>query len=150
MTQKIYISHQDIENAVLHTAGSVVQGEDMPSIIVGIVRGGMIPAYLVAKELNTPLMMITWQTRDGAIKEMNQDLINILQTGRKVLFVDDINDSGTTLNQLQEAYGPYCIKRYQIDTAALFEKEWSKHILSYAPCKVFSNDSWVVFPWELD
>ncbi|MCI4410842.1 MAG: hypothetical protein JHC38_04125 [Thiotrichales bacterium] len=145
---KVYISYEDIENAVLHTAGSVVDSYELPSIIVGIVRGGMIPAYLVAKELKIPLMMITWQTRDGSIKESNQDLINILQTGRKVLFVDDINDSGKTLNQLIEYYSSVAPSG-RMSTAALFEKDHSDHMLSFVPCKIFDKDDWVVFPWEL-
>jgi hypothetical protein len=147
---KVYISHEDVEKAVLYTAISVdANCYELPSIIVGIVRGGMIPAYLVAKELMIPLMMITWQTRDGAIKEINQDLINILQTGRKVLFVDDINDSGETLNQLIEHYSTI-VPGGRMITAALFEKDHSEHMLSFTPYRIFDKDEWVVFPWEFD
>ena len=40
-----------------------------PELIIGIARGGLIPAVALSHKLEVPFKSTTWQDRDGGIKE---------------------------------------------------------------------------------
>lgn len=142
---KVYLKYADISNAAKYISELIDPNVDL---IVGIVRGGMVPGYLVAEQMNKPFTTITWQTRDGTTKEVNSAIVEFIETGKKIVFVDDINDSGRTFNDIVACYSKFASDG-QLTTAALYAKEGSAHIASIKPFKEFNQHEWVVFPWEL-
>ncbi|MGD8812526.1 MAG: phosphoribosyltransferase, partial [Thioalkalispiraceae bacterium] len=72
-----------------------------PDIIICIARGGYVPARLVCDHLNIyNLASIRIRHYTGAEKQQNAELIEPLSInirGMKVLLVDDIDDTGDTL-----------------------------------------------------
>lgn len=73
--------------------------------IVGIARGGVIPATLLSYRLGLPLKIIDWSFRDHKRVDWNS-IDNIafkIYSGRKYLIVDDILDSGETLSKFYGA-----------------------------------------------
>jgi len=71
-------------------------------VVVGIARGGFPPARLLCDFLNIKTLtaiQIRHYTGGGQQKEEVEisDPININLKGKKVLIVDDVNDSGETL-----------------------------------------------------
>lgn len=69
-----------------------------PDIIIGIANGGSIPSALFSKIMNIPCKIVTVQLRDGSIKE-TLNVEEIYDTyGKNILIVDEINDTGETLN----------------------------------------------------
>lgn len=84
--------------------------------IVGIARGGLIPAVMLSHHFDVPLRTLHWQTRDG-MRVSDMTLPNLIQEGGRVLIVDDFIDSGRTMRELLEDWG---VHRDQVEIAALF------------------------------
>ena len=80
-----------------------IQSSDWtPDYIVGIVRGGCIPAVYLSHKLKVPLATVAWNTRDTTIfgKESNCWIPEDIMEGKRVLIVDDIIDGGDTIREL--------------------------------------------------
>ena len=119
-----------------------------PDVVVGVVRGGLIPARILVDLLEAP-QFVTLQIEHYIGINATRDMPTLKQpisapvTDKKVLVVDDIVDTGKSLH-LAIAY----LKQQgakQTKTAALY----------YKPCSVLVPDfyerqtrNWVVFPWE--
>jgi len=118
-----------------------------PSLIIGIARGGLIPAVHLSHALSVRMQCIHWQLRDGNL----QDPVSVANNNQ-VLIVDDINDSGETfcgvINSIKNnsEISEKALKQ-NIKTASLFSRKSSKFAVDYSPNKVDTND-WINFPWE--
>lgn len=73
-----------------------------PDYIVGIVRGGAVPAVFLSHRLKIPVQMVHWNTRDNTEfgNEHNCWLPEEIMGGLKVLIIDDIIDGGDTIREL--------------------------------------------------
>ena len=98
--------------------------------------------------------MDLWQTRDGNIQDHNE-LIEILNNKNKnILVIDDINDSGTTLNGISNEIDIYKANDLEykdsIKYCVLFNKTQSNfHKVNYYATQLTpDNNPWVVFPYE--
>jgi uncharacterized protein len=119
-----------------------------PEILVGVGRGGAIPARILADLLETPnvasiqIEFYTDIAQTRAEPTLKQAL-TIPVYGKKVLLVDDIADSGKSLlfakNHIQR------MGAREIQTATLYLKPTSITVPDFYE-KQTSN--WVVFPWE--
>ena len=114
--------------------------------VAGITRGGLIPAVYLSHELGVPMETVMWQTRDGGIKVVNKFIKrNYLDKGKYVVFVDEINDSGTTFEGIKNSFDKSYHK--QLTFASLVRRSTSKFDEDiYA--EIIENDRWLVFPWE--
>lgn len=119
--EKVYLTWNDIDNLVDKLANEVSQAPVPPLYITGLPRGGLIPAVMLSHKLNIPFV--------------NVSMIRALPRV-DVLVVDDIADSGETLEQY---------KMYQ--TAVLHYKMQSEHIPTYYAEEV-PNEAWIVYPFE--
>lgn len=116
-----------------------------PDVIVGIKRGGVVPALHLSHDLEKPMEIVTWQTRDKHHQEHNKDLIKRIADGEKVVFVDDINDSGRTIKELEEIY--YNKDADNVKFATLVQKTATIRPSDFRSLEL-GNKSWVVYPWE--
>jgi len=73
-----------------------------PNIIVGISRGGIIPAVRLSYLLNLPLETISVNV-DHKV-QYNAYITDLLNKGNRVLLVDDINNTGNTIKQVYDMY----------------------------------------------
>jgi|SRR5579875_2245910 hypoxanthine phosphoribosyltransferase len=115
--------------------------------VVGIARGGVPLAMVVADRLKIPIDFINVKSY---INEGKRGSVKILTTllsdakNKDVLLVDDLVDEGDTMqslvNYLKKDYDPVRLK-----TAVLFKKPWSRFSPDYY---VGTTDAWVIFPWE--
>jgi hypoxanthine phosphoribosyltransferase len=118
-----------------------------PDLIVAVARGGTIPARVLSDLLEIPYSSIQVTlysdiAHAGAEPELKQKL-SVSAAGKKVLLVDDIADSGRTLN-----YAVTYLKEQgaaMVETATLYFKPTCAVAPDYYE-KVTS--SWVIFPWE--
>lgn len=140
---KIYISYDDVQSMCQYLEDEVARFK--PDVIVGIVRGGLLPALHFSHALDRPLITIQWQTRDGAVKQLDNALVDMIKSGRHVVFVDDINDSGTTFAQIAENYGRPSNVRF----VSLIEKVSSEYPSDNSALKI-DDERWIVYPWEKD
>jgi hypoxanthine phosphoribosyltransferase len=117
-------------------------------LIVGITRGGLIPAVYLSHELEIPMEVVAWTTRDGDFKEHNMNVSDAIEAGKNVLFVDEINDSGTTLVGINKHY--VAPGNTNVYFASLIEKKSSLFNCDFKCVSMdpAQDDVWHVFPWE--
>ena len=114
-----------------------------PDIIVGISRGGLVPARILSDILNVKILIlgIKFYKNIGETSDkptITQDLPKI--EGKKILIVDDIADSGKSLLAATEY-----LKGNELRTATLHYKTTSKFKPDYY---IEIADAWIVYPWE--
>ncbi|MFZ5993308.1 MAG: phosphoribosyltransferase [Deinococcota bacterium] len=76
-------------------------------VVVGVARGGIVPAAMVAHQLGTPLVILRINYRDDANRPQRStpDLLAPLDfdpVGKRVLLVDDVSVTGATLSKAKE------------------------------------------------
>lgn len=113
--------------------------------IVGITRGGLIPAVFLSHRLGIPMISINWSTRDSGITLIDKSTSNILQ-GRNVLIVEDIIDSGETLKQLMIEMSTFCT----IDVATLIYNTQQSIEPKFYDVTIDRTEyvHWINFFWE--
>lgn len=176
--KKIYYTWQDVENQTQEILRQLQRDAWMPDYVVGLTRGGLTPANLISQYLEVPMHTLKVQLRDGAESESNlwmaEDAFGYTLkdeqvlgefdyaiTAKKILIVDDINDSGATLNWIKEDWQSGCLpthKRWSgvwgtnVRVAVLVDNESSASELKINYSAVDLNkaeeDVWIVFPWE--
>ena len=67
-------------------------GQDEPDAIVGLTRGGLVPAVQLSHMYNAKLYCLNISLRDGKCSSQGFDWRR-LEKYRNILVVDDINDS---------------------------------------------------------
>ena len=142
------VSWQDIDEMTDIISKRIIADGFNPDVIVGILRGGIIPARILADKINVDdigVLEVKLYKSVGIRGErpyLRQPLI-LPVTGKRVLIVDDVSDSGLTLQFAVEVVNAYMPK--EVKTATLYIKPWTDFIPDYY---ARSTESWVVFPWE--
>ena len=121
-----------------------------PDYIVAIARGGLVPSTYLSHMLGVPMKCITWQLRDGSIRESLP--WHALEPNSQILIVDDINDSGNTFSEiLQDIREKNRVSaqklKQNVKTAALWERSSSKFRVDFS-MNTTDTDNWITFPWE--
>ena len=133
---------------LLSQAQKIQKQNYKPDIIIGIARGGVIPARILIDLLETPQLtaiQIEFYTDINQTQQeptLNQPLTTKI-TGKKTLLVDDIADTGKSLELAKihlKQQGPKEIK-----TVTLFQKPQSIITPNFYEKQ---TTNWVVFPWE--
>jgi hypoxanthine phosphoribosyltransferase len=115
--------------------------------VVAIVRGGMLPALVVSHALNAALIPLHWQSRDGEVKDQSERLIQSLKRGDRILFIDDINDSGHTFVEIAREYTQYATVPSNVKFGSLVRKAGSIFREEYTGIEI-QDERWIIFPWE--
>jgi uncharacterized protein len=149
------------------------QDQWQPDYVVGLTRGGLIPANLISQYLNCRMETLKVSLRDGnqcesnlwmaedAFGYENYDPMCSSDGRKKILIVDDINDSGATLNWIKQDWQSSCLPDEpqwnlvwgnNVRVAVLVDNETSTTALpiNYSAMDInkAQEDSWIVFPWE--
>ena len=141
LTSKIYLDYDDITSMCEDITQEV--SKIKPDIVVGITRGGLLPAIHVSHHLSRPMTTIRWQTRDEQEQEYNDKLKKMIADKKTVVFVDDINDTGKTFKELNSYY-----KGDTVHYISLIKRLGT---VFDAPASLTIDDErWLVFPWEKD
>lgn len=159
--KKIYHTWLDVEHHTQEILRQLHQDAWRPDYVVGITRGGLVPANLISQYLGCRMNTLAVSLRDNSEQESNLWMAEDAHNGKNILVVDDINDSGATLNWIQEDWQGSCFpkdKRWKqvwgsnVRVACLYDNESSRSKLDVAYSAVTINkadkDVWVVFPWE--
>jgi uncharacterized protein len=189
---KLVIKQQEFNGLVAKLCRDIVNSGWRPDYIVGITRGGLIPAVMISQYLEIPMHALSVSLRDSdsgpesnlwmaedalgprtreRIVEDPNDLAGILQaasslleegsTYKNILIVDDINDTGATLNWIMQDWPSGC---FPDDPA--WEEVWNQNVkfavvvdnlaskcnvkMDYVGMEVnkAEKDVWIDFPWE--
>ncbi len=113
--------------------------------IVAIVRGGLIPAGIMARELNLRIVeTVCVASYDGQrIGEciVNKSLSEVLPDGgRGWLIVDDLVDTGNTARMVRAQLPEACF-------VTVYAKPAGKPLVDEFITEV-GQDTWVLFPWD--
>ena len=144
---KRYISQDEIKHYCLNIVSMMWADDFKPDIIVGITRGGLWPAMMLSHYLNIKMHTLDVRLRDGDIKENAKYLKSQMLKGSKILIVDDIYDTGTTMNKVIDFVKKQRTKPSPMPNVlgyCLFGHDNSDNI-------VYTHEhdgSWIVFPWE--
>ena len=167
--KKVFYSWQQVQGACLDIARQMQQDNWKPDYIVGITRGGAIPAVLLSQFLDVPMNALKVSLRDNADTESNlwmaEDAFgyNAAEIGdpvcKNILVVDDINDTGATIAWIKEDWQSSCLPNdarwnhvwgQNVRFATLTNNLASKEDVDYSVWEVnkAEEDCWLVYPWE--
>jgi uncharacterized protein len=135
--KKIYYDWQQVEGACLDIARQLNADNWRPDYIVGITRGGLIPATLLSQYTGIKMHTLNVSLRDGDGGESNlwmaedafgyvnkedRETVTIEGSGipiesdpsdpsirKNILIVDDINDTGATIKWIKEDWQSGCL-----------------------------------------
>ncbi|HEY0213756.1 MAG TPA: xanthine phosphoribosyltransferase [Paenirhodobacter sp.] len=113
--------------------------------IVGITRGGLVPAAIVARELNIRVIdTISVKGYDHQTQHPPQVIkapqADLMGDGTGILIVDDLVDSGRTLELVRTLYP-------KAHFATVYAKPKGKLQVDTYITEV-SQDTWIFFPWD--
>lgn len=178
--KKVYYSWSMIEGAVLEIARQMSAHDWKPDYIVGLTRGGLVPANLLSQYTGIPMHTLNVSLRDSSTGPesnlwMAEDALGVVPSERskefggnkwverlkkKILIVDDINDTGSTINWIKEDWPSGCFPG---------DPEWNQvwgdnvrfAVLTHNQASEFKDpdynvwtvnkaeeDCWLVYPWE--
>jgi xanthine phosphoribosyltransferase len=105
---KLIINNTEYKGLVNDICRDIAIGNWTPDYIVGITRGGLLPAVMISHYLNIPMMSLDVSLRDGLECESNLWMAEDAFNRKNILIVDDINDTGATLNWIMEDWPSGC------------------------------------------
>ena len=158
MSNKLIISFEEYLDTVEKLALKIHQNYK-PTVLVGIMRGAAPIIDILSRILKLPTAYIVIQSYSGKGIEDKQgklmfareiSSLAVPKDFNKVLLVDDLSDTGLTLNKSIEwlqNYNPIKDHIEEIKTACL----WKKISSTFTPdfCSVLLNhDPWIVQPTE--
>jgi xanthine phosphoribosyltransferase len=114
--------------------------------VVAITRGGMAPAMIVSRELDIRTVdtisvksyNYQTQTEPKVIKAPNAEMMG---DGTGILIVDDLVDSGRTLELVRQLYP-------KAHFATVYAKPKGRPMVDTYITEV-SQDTWIFFPWDM-
>lgn len=131
-------------------AREVLASGFVPEVVVAIARGGLLPAGAIAYGLgvkNCGAMNVEFYTGVGTVLEHPEVLPPELDmsylAGRRVLLVDDVADSGRTL---QLAVRLLTDQGADVRSAVVYTKPTTVHEPDYSWRR---TSLWIDFPWSL-
>ena len=158
MADKLIISFTEYTKIVEKLA-ILIHNSYKPTVLIGIMRGAAPIIDILSRILKLPIAYIVIQSYSGkGIEDKQGKLmfareISSLANDKdfnRVLLIDDLSDTGLTLNKSIEwlkNYGP--TKNYikEVKTACLWKKKSSLFEPDFCPIRL-NYDPWIVQPTE--
>lgn len=118
--------------------------------IIAITRGGLIPAALIARELEIRLIdticASSYEAEEDASAQTVRKEVRVIKgvdhDGDGYLLIDDLVDTGNTARLIRGLLP----KAYFV---TLYAKPMGRQVVDLC-VKEFNQDKWVYFPWDID
>lgn len=175
--KKKYYEYLHIHEMVNKIAWQMYKDNWRPDYIVGLTRGGLIPAVVMSNTLGIPMETLKVSLRDSDTESesnlwMAEDAYGYGGSfegkpifdeykQKKILILDDINDTGATLDWIIQDWQSSCLPNSthwadvwgnNVRFAVLIDNlssNFSRRV-EYTAKEInkAEDDSWIVFPWE--
>ena len=178
---KLHYNDKQVKTWLHKIIRDLVADEWKPDYIVGLTRGGLVPATMLSHYLNIPMHTLNASFRDADLgPESNlwmaeeaygyvpaqgeyrqpDEVATDPALRKQILIVDDINDSGRTLNWIKEDWASGCLPddpawndiwNNNVRFAVMVNNDASEFKdVDYVGTHInkLENPVWVVFPWE--
>ena len=135
-------------NVLLGLARKVLNSGFAPDVIVGVSRGGWVPARVLCDLLDSSVLGSIGVAFYTGVKESGRrpiltQPVTVSVLGKKVLLVDEVADTGESLKLAKEQVLSEGAK--EVKTVTMYTKPWSIIEPDFHEKK---TSSWIVFPWE--
>ena len=181
-TRKVFYKHRDVKSWVHNIIRQLENDKWRPDYIVGLTRGGLTPAVMLSHYLNIPMETLKVSLRDNTCGPetncwMPEDAVGYIpederrenggwqylpKNRKNILIVDDINDSGHTLQWIKQDWessvAGVCdseewksIWGMNVRVAVCINNEASEFKdVDYSALTInkLEDPVWIVFPWE--
>jgi hypoxanthine phosphoribosyltransferase len=145
------ISHEQFVADVRALAEQLGADHWTPDFLIGIGRGGLVPAVYLSHALGLPTLSVdhSAQVHDFAGAALER-LAARTREGERLLVVDDINDSGATIAKLRAMLAEAQADESRIRFATLLDNIRSTSSVDYRARTIDRavTKDWFVFPWE--
>lgn len=145
------ISHEQFVEDVRAIAAKLADDHWQPDFLIGVGRGGLVPGAYLSHASGMTLLSVDYSSQVFAFAD---ELLRLLAAksamGKKLLIVDDINDSGTTISHLRTLLEKEGAVAENIRVAVLLNNIRSTATADYWAREIdrATDKSWFVFPWE--
>lgn len=144
MSEKLYITWEDFHQHVKKLCKKI-KASGSYNKIVAVSRGGLIPAGIIAYELDIKNNeTINFSSYDDSQHQLSDEKIkisaNIGIVDEKTLIVDDLSDTGRTFKILRQIYP-------SATYVTVYAKEQGASQVDIHALDL--PNQWVVFPWDI-
>jgi len=168
--KEVFYTPSQVNSYLLTIAKEMYKADFRPDYIVGLVRGGLVPAIKLSHYLDIPMYALDpnesnlWMAEDafGYVPADDQQVIKSrwdVSYRKNILIIDDINDSGKTFTNLKEDWQSGCLPKESawntvwhknVKFATLIENQASDFDADFVGLEInkLENPGWCVFPWE--
>jgi len=146
-----FIPYPEFVNDVQAVAAALEADRWKPDHIVGIGRGGLVPAAYLSHRTGISLLSVDYSSGVPSFaEELMEKLALATRAGRTILLVDDINDSGSTIEALRKSLIDHGAEERCVRVAVLIDNLRSRAKVDYRSRTIdrSSDKRWFVFPWE--
>jgi hypoxanthine phosphoribosyltransferase len=152
-----YPTWDQIDSGCSRIAIALLDYTDVPNLVVGLSRGGLIPAVRISHLMSQPFAAVEYssnagngETASGVANDLEYQVNYLTQkycdTPMNVVIVDDIVDTGHTMREVLRSFVSF---GWNTLSAGLFVRHGSVHQPSVVWQTINEDDSWIIFPWEL-
>lgn len=144
----LHLSWEDVQKLTEEVAEKVRRSGFTPDVIVAVSRGGFDPARILCDQLgimrlaSVQIEYYTGVSQTGRAPRVIYPL-NAEVPGLRVLVVDDVSDTGTSLKVAMDHVA--VLGASEVRVATLHTKPWTTFRPDYSATEV---DAWIVYPWE--
>jgi len=145
------VSHDAFVADIAILAAAIAAGDWRPTYLIGVGRGGLVPAVYLSHATGVPTLSCDLSAGQ---KDFADDVLVRLaartRDGDRLLFVDDINDSGRTIGLLRAALAAAGAADGSVRFATLIDNAVSAQRVDYRARTIdrTRTKDWFVFPWE--
>jgi xanthine phosphoribosyltransferase len=147
----LYLPYERFLEEVETLAGAMEADIWTPDFLVGIGRGGLVPAAYLSHRTGIQMLSVDHSSGEvGFGVELLDKLAHKIGEGLNILIVDDINDSGGTIQYLRAAIEAKIDEPSRLRVAVLVHNVRSKAKAEYHGSEIDREQDkrWYVFPWE--
>ena len=145
MSEKYYITWDEMKKIKLDCSEF--------DLLIGLSRGGLVPTQVLAYQNNIrniiTLSCSSYNDQDKTDVVLLEGIIENslkIKKAEKILIVDDICDTGDTLNAVEKAIQDIRNEKETYDKYVFVNKNPNMEKLNYT--LDLSREGWIVFPWD--